>query len=71
MEWILLSIVQMPAGVPTATFAIGDAGATNAALFAISILASGGDQELQEKLQDFRKNQKDKILDGKLPPQSN
>ncbi len=67
----LLSIVQMPAGVPTATFAIGDAGATNAALFAISILASGGDQELQEKLQDFRKNQKDKILDGKLPPQSN
>ena len=67
----LLSIVQMPAGVPTATFAIGDAGATNAALFAISILASGGDQELQEKLQDFRKTQKDKILDGKLPPQSN
>ena len=42
----LLSIVQMPAGIPTATFAIGEAGATNAALFAVSILASAGNEEL-------------------------
>jgi len=57
----LLSIVQMPAGVPTATFAIGEAGAKNAALFAISILASTGDPALAQKLKTFRKEQKEKI----------
>ena len=45
----LLSIVQMPAGMPTATFAVGDAGATNATLFAISMLAANGDSVLKEK----------------------
>ncbi len=49
----LLSIVQMPAGVPTATFAIGPAGATNAALFAIQILALG-DAHLATKLQQYK-----------------
>ena len=45
----LLSIVQMPAGIPTATFAIGDVGATNAALFAVAMLAATGDAELAAK----------------------
>lgn len=49
----LLSIVQMPAGVPTATFAIGKAGAINAALFAAAIIALG-DASVQEKLRQFR-----------------
>lgn len=49
----LLSIVQMPGGVPTATFAIGTAGATNAALFAVSILALS-DERLKEKLSEYR-----------------
>ena len=49
----LLSIVQMPAGVPTGTLAIGDAGATNAGLLAASILA-GGDEELTERLKTWR-----------------
>jgi 5-(carboxyamino)imidazole ribonucleotide mutase len=57
----LLSMVQMPAGVPTATFAIGAAGATNAALFAISILALN-DPELAEKLVNFRNAQKEKVV---------
>ena len=57
----LLSIVQMPAGVPTATFAVGEAGATNAALFAISMLATNGDQALLQKLKDFRTQQREKI----------
>lgn len=63
----LLSIVQMPAGIPTATFAIGDAGATNAALFAVAMLAAAGDQELTEKLAAFRKNQRSKIEADVLP----
>nr|WP_228244276.1 5-(carboxyamino)imidazole ribonucleotide mutase [Porphyrobacter sp. GA68] len=49
----LLSIVQMPAGVPTATFAIGEAGATNAGLFAAAILALN-DAALSQRLQDWR-----------------
>ena len=64
----LLSIVQMPAGVPTATFAVGEAGATNAALFAVSMLAANGDTDLSQKLEKFRANQKEKIETSKLPP---
>ena len=56
----LLSIVQMPKGVPVATFAIGDAGAANAGLFAISILANQ-DAALAEKLVEFRKMQSEKV----------
>jgi 5-(carboxyamino)imidazole ribonucleotide mutase len=57
----LLSIVQMPGGVPTATFSIGRAGATNAALFAARILALGT-PELQEKLEGHRRSQEAKVL---------
>jgi 5-(carboxyamino)imidazole ribonucleotide mutase len=57
----LLSIVQMPAGIPTATFAIGKAGATNAALFAISIL-SNSNSDLRERLKEYRKKQTERIL---------
>ena len=64
----LLSIVQMPKGVPVATFAIGEAGAANAALFAISILASE-DAALSKKLSSFRKEQHDKAKNSTLPPQ--
>lgn len=56
----LLSIVQMPKGVPVATFAIGDAGAANAGLFAISILANH-DGALAKKLDEFRQNQSKKV----------
>ncbi|MBP7951639.1 MAG: 5-(carboxyamino)imidazole ribonucleotide mutase [Verrucomicrobiales bacterium] len=56
----LLSIVQMPSGIPVATFAIGKAGAANAALFAISIL-SLHDPSLAEKLRDFRQRQAAKV----------
>lgn len=56
----LLSIVQMPKGVPVATFAIGDAGAANAGLFAVSILANQ-DASLAEKLVEFRKMQSEKV----------
>ncbi len=63
----LLSIVQMPAGIPTATFAIGQAGATNAALFAVAMLASGGDEKTAEKLTTFRENQRQKVEAGTLP----
>jgi 5-(carboxyamino)imidazole ribonucleotide mutase len=59
----LLSIVQMPGGIPTATFAIGNAGATNAALFAIQIL-SLEDKPLSQKLSDWRKNRAEKALEG-------
>ena len=62
----LLSIVQMPRGVPVATFAIGEAGASNAALFALAMLANG-DSEMAEKLADFRKAQQDKVLSTELP----
>ena len=57
----LLSTVQMPKGVPVATFAIGDAGAANAALFAIAILALS-DSELQKKLAEFRTKQTEAVL---------
>lgn len=63
----LLSIVQMPAGIPTATFAIGQAGAVNAGLFAIAMLAATGDQTLAEKLAQFRESQRQKIEAGTLP----
>ena len=63
----LLSIVQMPAGIPTATFAIGKAGAINAALFAVAMIASGGDEEVAEKLATFREDQRTKIETGTLP----
>ncbi|MCO6517166.1 MAG: 5-(carboxyamino)imidazole ribonucleotide mutase, partial [Snodgrassella sp.] len=64
----LLSIVQMPKGVPVATFAIGEAGAANAALFAISLLANDN-PELAQKLADFRENQKQSVLAMNLPSQ--
>jgi 5-(carboxyamino)imidazole ribonucleotide mutase len=62
----LLSTVQMPAGIPVATFAIGDAGAANAALFAVAMLA-GTDAALAEKLRAFRKTQEEKVLAKRLP----
>jgi 5-(carboxyamino)imidazole ribonucleotide mutase len=62
----LLSIVQMPAGVPVATLAIGPAGAKNAALLAISILA-GKRAPLRAKLKAFRERQKRKVLEETLP----
>ena len=62
----LLSTVQMPAGVPVATLAIGKPGAINAALFAVAILA-GGDGELREKLRQFRDEQRRKVLGEQLP----
>jgi len=63
----LLSIVQMPGGIPVATFAIGKAGAINAALFAAAILASGGDQKIKIALDKFRAEQTTKVLDSSLP----
>ena len=62
----LLSIVQMPKGIPVATFAIGEAGAANAALFAVSMLANN-DAALAQKLAAFRQSQTDKVLAMKLP----
>jgi 5-(carboxyamino)imidazole ribonucleotide mutase len=64
----LLSIVQMPKGVPVATFAIGEAGAANAGLFAISILATS-DEVLAKKLKDFRAAQTAKVLNMTLTEQ--
>ncbi len=61
----LLSIVQMPAGIPVGTLAIGDAGAKNAALLAISILANSR-TDLREKLREFRKNQTETVLNSEL-----
>lgn len=61
----LLSIVQMPAGVPVATLAIGKAGATNAALLAVSILANSR-PDLREKLRLFREKQTAKVLKDSL-----
>ena len=63
----LYSIVQMPKGVPVATFAIGRAGAVNAALFAVSILAAS-DDGLVESLAEFRRNQREVVLEMTLPP---
>ena len=61
----LLSIVQMPKGVPVGTFAIGEAGAINAALFAVSVLAINNDK-LRYSLDEFRNNQKNIVLNTKL-----
>lgn len=58
----LLAMVQMPAGIPVATFAIGKAGAINAALFAAAILATG-DAGLKARLLAFRRSQTEKVLD--------
>ena len=63
----LLSIVQMPKGVPVATFAIGEAGAANAALFAVAMLASE-DPRLADKLSLFRSQQADAVMGLTLPP---
>ena len=63
----LLSIVQMPAGIPTATFAIGDAGATNAALFAVAMLATD-DDALRLRLERFRADRRDNAASSTLPP---
>ncbi len=63
----LLSIVQMPKGIPVATFAIGEAGAANAALYAVSILAVQ-DSTLAEKLDEFRRQQQAAVLEMNLPP---
>ncbi|HET6720576.1 MAG TPA: 5-(carboxyamino)imidazole ribonucleotide mutase [Rhodocyclaceae bacterium] len=62
----LYSIVQMPKGIPVATFAIGEAGAANAALFAVAMLANN-DPKLLEKLDTFRRAQSDKVLAMSLP----
>lgn len=62
----LLSIVQMPAGVPVATFAIGEAGASNAALFAVAMLATA-DADLAARLAAFRRAQTDRVLGLTLP----
>ncbi len=62
----LLSIAQMPGGVPVATFAIGRAGAVNAALFAASLLAHG-DAKTRKAWKNFRSVQTEKILKAKLP----
>lgn len=62
----LLSTVQMPAGIPVGTLAIGSAGARNAALLAIAILA-GSRPDLREKLRRFRASQKERILRETLP----
>lgn len=62
----LLSIVQMPAGIPVATFAIGKAGAINAAICAASMLATG-DPALAGRIDSFRREQTDKVLAGADP----
>ncbi len=63
----LLSIVQMPAGVPVGTLAIGKAGAVNAALLAVAILATSR-PELREKLRRFRDEQTGTVMDNSHPP---
>jgi 5-(carboxyamino)imidazole ribonucleotide mutase len=63
----LLSIVQMPAGIPVATFAIGEAGAHNAGLFAVAMLARQ-DQGLANQLDAFRRSQAAAVLATTLPP---
>ncbi len=62
----LLSMVQMPAGVPVATFAIGKPGAINAALFAAAILARG-DARVKKAVDDYRTAQTEKVMSAKLP----
>ncbi len=63
----LYSIVQMPAGVPVATFAIGEAGATNAALFAVAMLAAG-DEVMNAALDSYRRRRHDEAASAVLPP---
>ena len=63
----LLSIVQMPTGIPVATFAIGEAGAHNAGLFAVAMLARH-DRALANRLETFRKSQAAAVLAATLPP---
>lgn len=63
----LLSIAQMPAGIPVATFAVGEAGARNAALFAVALLARN-DDALRARLDQFRATQTAKVLSTPLPP---
>lgn len=65
----LYSIVQMPKGIPVATFAIGKAGAINAALYAVAMMAMSDDQLLQQ-LEAFRKEQEADVLKMTLPPVS-
>jgi len=62
----LLSIVQMPKGVPVSTFAIGEAGAANAALFAVSLLAIA-DAALAQKLADYRQGLREQVAAMQLP----
>ena len=62
----LLSIVQMPGGVPVATMAIGKAGAINAGLFAVAVLA-GHDSGLNKKLKEYRAKQSERVLSETLP----
>ncbi|HNP25709.1 MAG TPA: 5-(carboxyamino)imidazole ribonucleotide mutase [Nitrosomonas sp.] len=62
----LLSIVQMPKGIPVATFAIGEAGAANAGLFAVAILANSDDQ-IRKQLNAFREKQADNVAAMQLP----
>jgi 5-(carboxyamino)imidazole ribonucleotide mutase len=62
----LLSIVQMPRGVPVATFAIGESGAANAGLFAVAMLATG-DADLAQKLAQFRAAQSERARNMTLP----
>ena len=62
----LLSIVQMPAGIPVGTLAIGKAGAINAALLAVAILANSRPQ-LREKLKQYRQSQTDRVMTEQLP----
>jgi 5-(carboxyamino)imidazole ribonucleotide mutase len=62
----LLSIAQMPKGIPVATFAIGEPGAANAGLFAVSMLANN-DEKYAKKLNTFRKKQRTKVRAMKLP----
>ncbi len=65
----LYSIVQMPAGVPVATFAIGEAGATNAALFAVALLADR-DVELRDALAAYRDARREQASSSVVPPES-
>lgn len=62
----LLSIVQMPGGMPVGTLAIGNAGAKNAALLAAAIIGTG-DENVREKLQAFRKKQTESVLAQRVP----
>lgn len=64
----LYSIVQMPKGVPVATFAIGESGAANAGLFAAALIANG-DPALGRQLADFRERQRDRAMAMRVPPE--